>query len=239
MITARWLSRQTLVAPNPAETTHASVPLRVARGTVAVYDARRMGTIRFCPFCRDAFEDRDTCPDHGLGLVDFTDLPREAAPEAGDAWLPLGPSHGRGWLALGALLALGAFALPMAHLSGQVTVTSTLFEVASHHGKTLWAAAAAALGQLALLYRRRTPDSLRSARIVALLFAVAPAGVVVFVAQGVLRAAAVMSVREGGVEARLGLGVWVMMLSILPGIRGALRLGTPTRRPYRVRLEAE
>lgn len=222
----------------PAAPCGLPVPPRSGMGMTVgrVYHQRSMRSVGFCPFCRDAFEDSDTCPEHGLMLVDFAQLPAPSEPEAGDAWLALGVSHRRGWVALGAALTLLAFLFPLAHLTGQVTGSNTLWEVASHQGKTLWAAGAAALGQLTLLYRRRTPDGLRAVRVVALLFALAPPVVVWVVARGVLQAAELMSVRIGGVEARVGLGVWLVLAATVPAVWGALRLGTPVRRAYRVEL---
>lgn len=193
-----------------------------------------MAGVRFCPFCRESFEDSDTCPEHALVLVEFLDLPRELDEEPGDSWLPLALTHQRGWVLLGALMTLAAFDLPMAILSGQVDGSNSMWDMAHAREKTLWLIPMAALGQLATLYRRRTPDQLRSIRLVALLFAVVPSVTVAMTMRDVAAATDVMSARLGGVEVHFGWGAWVTFAAALPGLWGSLRLGMARKRSYRV-----
>jgi len=193
-----------------------------------------MAGVRFCPFCRESFEDSDTCPEHGLRLVEFLDLPRELDEEPGHAWLPLALTHQRGFVLLGALLTLVAFNLPMAMLSGQIEGDNSMWDMANAREKTLWLVPMVALAQLATLYRRRTPDQLRSVRLVAVLFAVAPSITVAATMRGVAEATQLMSDRLGGVELAFGWGAWLTFAAALPALWGALRLGMSRKRSYRV-----
>ena len=198
-----------------------------------------MAVVRFCPFCRESFEDADSCPEHGLRLVEFMELPRELDEEPGDAWLPLKFTHQRGWLFLGAALTLVAFGLPMATLSGQVDAQDSMWDMANARTKTLWLVPMIALGQLATLYRRRTPDELRSVRLVAVLFALVPSGVVAFTMRGITEATELMSARMGGVEVTFGPGAWLVFVAALPALWGGARLGMARKRSYRVEVAAD
>ena len=193
-----------------------------------------MAGVRFCPFCRESFEDSDTCPEHGLVLVEFLELPRELDEDPGDSWLPLALTHQRGWVLLGAVLTLLAFNLPMASLSGQVEGANSMWDMANEREKTLWFLPMVALAQLATLYRRRTPDQLRSVRLVVLLFAIVPSVTVAATMRGIDQATELMSARLGGVEVAFGWGAWLTFLAAVPGLWGALRLGTARKRSYRV-----
>ena len=193
-----------------------------------------MAGVRFCPFCRESYEDTDICPEHGLVLVDFLSLPRELDAEPGDAWLGLGISHQRGWIVLGVLLMLLAFDLPMASLSGQVSASNTLWELANARSKTLWLIPMVCTALLVTLHRRRTPDQLRSVRVVVMLLAVVPAVVVGLTAGGIIEATQLMSAKMGGVEVHFGWGAWLTCAAVLPLLWGGLRLGLPRKRAYRV-----
>ena len=132
--------------------------------------------VQFCPFCRDGFEGRATCPTHELSLVphERLALPPDAedasdddidAPAAYDEGAPLAwhdPSGGRGPVAIAALL-LG-LALPLGLLRAG-TVTLPTYAVAVRL-PSLWTWLLVSFCVLYLLCRRRSPRALRGLRVV-------------------------------------------------------------------------
>lgn len=187
--------------------------------------------VGFCPFCRECFEGEPACPEHGLRLVPFHHLPttpRELDPRTE---LPLWTlAHGRGWIALGALLSLVAFFLPLAHLAGDVRASSTLWQLADGRAKTLWLVPAAACAQLALLYRRRSLAGMRALRLSVLWLALFPLLVVALTWGGADAAARVLDANaRHGVELVVGVGPLVLAIAASMSCWGAARLGAPRR----------
>src|ERR1700741_1529616 len=109
-----------------------------------------MGTatdqVLFCPFCREAFEGDQRCPEHELDLVTWAELPR-AVPQLTDDYALPWPSLrlGRGWVAGGAAVALFAFvALPLAGVDGALRMGGTMLMLAVASTPKLWLVPAAA-----------------------------------------------------------------------------------------------
>ncbi len=194
------------------------------------------GAVLFCPFCRESFEGSSRCPTHDLGLVTFRELSTIVDPTKDESPLPFSsPRLGRGLVFGGALLTTLAFFLPLLHLSGQVESSSTLWRLASTQGEgiRLWFVPMSAFTLVLTLYRRRTPATMRGARLVALLLAFLPSLVVGLTLRGAYEAAARMNeLLGGGVTTRLGLGSLLVFVAALPLGLGAIRLGAI--RPRRV-----
>lgn len=187
----------------------------------------------FCPFCREAHEGLTRCPEHDLPLVSALTLARQPRPTADDEPLPwFTPRLGRGWLGLGALLALWAFfAGSLASVGGEPHMSGDMQELASHSAPRLWLIPVASCMALALLVRRRTPRALRSARLAALLLALAPIIVVGWTLMGMDDALALLRARTRQTLAlQLAPGAWVVALATCCMAVGALRLGVPPRR---------
>lgn len=140
--------------------------------------------VLFCPFCGESFEHQTRCPEHELSLVAFDQLPINSAliddePEADELALralpsddrPLAllePQHGRGLVALGALLNLSALALPLSGAEGTGSVAAYRLARAIPSLGTL------ALVSFTVLYalgRRRTLRRLRGLRVLVPLLA--------------------------------------------------------------------
>jgi len=183
--------------------------------------------VLFCPFCRESFEGRSTCPDHELTLVSFDRLRPEERPhepdEEPDPRAPerpvderplalLDPRYGRGTVALGGLLALVALGLRPLELPGFDLVRTYQLARAI---PSLWTLLLVAFTVAFVLSRRRTPRALRSLRVlVPLLALVSPASL------------AWALVRLGGTGGHpLGAAVYAVALSSLLLVAGGLRLG--------------
>ena len=200
--------------------------------------ANRTDLVLFCPFCRDAFEGTFQCPEHGLRLLPFQELPKAQRSVTPDAQLPLWEwHHGRGLVLLGALLTSLAFFLPLAALSGDVQAHSTLLELACGRSKTLWLVPAAGCAQVALLVRWRSLRGLASVRLAVLWLALLAPSVVMLTWSGASDAAQIMN-REarGGVVLTPGAGVWTATLGAILSLWGGLRLGRP-RKPKAIAVE--
>lgn len=191
-----------------------------------------MAEVLFCPFCREAFEGLTACPEHGLRLVPFSALPSEEPEVDHHERLPFWePRYGRLWVMLGLTLSLAGFFLPLARLSGDVTAASTLFALAQGRAKTLWLVPLAALGQLAVLNRRRSPQGMSSARISILWLALLAPLVVGMTLFGVLNAASLMNEQaRDHVTAHVGSGTYLVFAGALLSLVGSVRLGRPPRR---------
>lgn len=190
--------------------------------------------ILFCPFCREAHEGLDRCPEHDLRLVSGLTLARQPRVTADDDIVPwYSPKLARGWLALGAALALLAFlAGSIASIEGEPDMSGRMLELASRSAPRLWLIPVASSMLLALLARRRTPRAMRSARLAALLLAVAPAVVVVWTLLGMEEALSLLRARtRQPLALQAGMGAWVVALATCAMVLGALRLGVlPLRR---------
>lgn len=190
---------------------------------------RAMGELRFCPFCREAFDDVTHCPEHELELVPWLALRGARGSSQTDgpvAWFS--PRHGRGLVAAGALLTLLSFAvLSLARVHGDVTMGADMLRFAmTGRAPRLWLVPAAAIAQLAVLYRRRTPQAMRGARLVTLMLSLVPSAAVVWALAGVDEAVGLLAERSGkSLHVDLGAGAIAIWLSALPMIVGSLRLG--------------
>lgn len=182
----------------------------------------------YCPFCREAFEDSERCPDHDIALVPLRELRRFSGIAAADEQpLPWwSPQRARGVVALGAVVTLIAFVCPFGSLVGEVELTNTLLALARGRAARLWVVPMAAIALLLLLYRRRSPAALRSARLAALFVSLLPSCVVTFTWLGAREAADAMSIKQAAyVQFQLGSGAWLVWASGLLLTWGSLRLG--------------
>jgi hypothetical protein len=190
----------------------------------------------FCPFCRECFEGEEVCPDHELTLVPFERLPKrldvDDTPGDEEALQMYDPRFGRGWLMGAALLSLVGFVLPMVTTSSaEDSIVSTGMEVASRVAPNLFVIPAIAMGIMSILFRRRTLQAMRGARLVV----PAMAGVGVF-----SLAYTLYRIREGAVQLseELGttvttepeIGVWVMAFGMATALFAGLRLGAVRRK---------
>lgn len=186
------------------------------------------GELRFCPFCREGFE-QDVCPDHDLALVPWLALPRVR--EALDPWSSLAwhsPRLGRGWLALGAGLTLVAFVVgSLASVETDPPLDGRMLSLALRSAPKLWLVPAAALGQVSILLRRRTPVSMHRARLAVAFLAMLPLAVSAWTWHGIGDALALLGARSGQVlVARPAFGAYVLVVATLCALVGAARLGS-------------
>jgi hypothetical protein len=192
--------------------------------------------VRFCPFCREAFEDCERCPSHDLQLVSLRELSAiSAADVPDDMTLPIWSGRlGRAELCAGACLTVIGFFCPFGSLSGDLTLTSTLYALASGRAPRLWIVPMAALALVMLLVRRRSGPALRGARLSALIVSILPSAVVLFTWFGARAAASQIALQtHGEISFRLGAGALIVWLALLPLLWGSLHLGVP--RKLRVR----
>lgn len=187
----------------------------------------------FCPFCREAFDDVARCPHHDVALVSLRELGQlSAANVPDDKRVPLwSPGFGRGWVALGAVATLLSFLGPFGELLGDVEINNTLLHLARGRAVRLWVVPVAAFALLLTLYRRRSPEAMRGARLGTLIVSCLPSAVVLFTWRGAVLAAEAMASSGNQVTFRLGLGSYAVFLSGALAIFGSLRLGQkPARR---------
>jgi hypothetical protein len=192
-----------------------------------------MEDVLFCPFCGEAFEGETRCPAHELLLVPWGDLPRSERALPDDEKVPWpSPRLGRGYVAFGAGLTLLAFAvLPLARVEGALSMGGSMLRLALGGTPKLWLVPAAACAQLAILYRRRSPASMRSARLAVALVACVPVFACVWTWVGADAAVTVLAERLGQkLHMRPGLGAYAIALAVAAMLVGAVRLGTRARR---------
>lgn len=187
--------------------------------------------VLFCPFCRDAFEDVEVCPEHTLALVPFQRLPTRGPENPSSPMLPPWEFRfGRGWVAAGALLTLLGFFFPLAELTGQIQASSTLVELATGRAKTLWLVPMTATAMLVLLVRHRQASRLRSLRLAVLWLALLGAAVVGLTLLGAHDAAAMLDAQTAGeVQLRTGAGCWLVGVGAACATWGAFHLGRAPR----------
>ncbi|MDB4976177.1 MAG: Phosphate transport system permease protein PstA [Myxococcaceae bacterium] len=189
--------------------------------------------VLFCPFCHESFEHQRHCPEHELELVPFDRLASHSAlmePELDELDEPLAGAvpaadrplsvfelrHGRGAVALGALLNLLALGLPLIKLGGAPSPGS-VYRLA-HLMPSLWTLLLVSFTVLFVLARRRTPRRLRSLRVlVPWLALLSP----VTLAWGIARFIGV----SGMVDVGPGSAVYVVAGASLLLLVGGLRLG--------------
>lgn len=190
--------------------------------------------VLFCPFCRESFEGKKTCPEHDLALVGFADLSPdpldpENFPEVIDE-TPLGlfePTFGRGYVAAGALLIASAYLVTfLRHPTGLTgIVTQSLLKSVPSLGTP----ALVSLTVLFVLYRRRTPRALRSVRLLVPLLACVPPISCVWALQRIEQGMFLWPSGEQVLRVVPGLAVYVMGFASLLIFVGGLRLGVLPR----------
>jgi hypothetical protein len=186
------------------------------------------GSVLFCPFCGESFEDAARCPDHDLALVAWHELPaQQRAPlDQDEPVARSSPRHGRGLLFGAALLTLLAFALlPLGHVEGDARYGGSLGSLAAHGAHRLWLVPAAALALLATVLRRRTRASLRAARLALLVLTSVPPLAVSWAYAGSREAVALLAERSGRALALApGAGLYAVWLCALLALWALWRL---------------
>lgn len=197
--------------------------------------------VRFCPFCGESFEDEARCPEHDIPLVGFDELQRMRGSGAPDDHQPLAthdPRFGRGWLVLSALVGIVGFFLPfveVAYPDGSARATG--LATASTVALNLWLVPAVALALFGIVIRRRTPSSMRSARLAVAGLCVLGGASLAFTLHRMQSGVAQVERAYGrDVEIALLAGFWVCAVGLAIGLVGAVRFGrVPPERPrYRV-----
>jgi len=186
----------------------------------------------FCPFCHECYEGEALCPEHELELVPFDRLPearRRDVPEAHDSLTLFEPRFGRAVVMLGAtLMILGFFGTFAVTERGGETGASTGLELASTVALNLWFLPMVAGGLLSILARRRTPASLRSARVAIALLGGMGAMAVGYSFYRIHVSAAHLSEQSFEVvDVYLGWGAWVALAGVVVAFVGGLRVGRP------------
>jgi len=196
--------------------------------------------VLFCPFCRESFEGRTSCPDHDLALVDFEKLgpdPLEPdnLPEVIDE-TPLGlvePTFGRGFVAAGAFLnalALGCDFVARSGSSPAVTTRALAVTLPS-----LWTLGLVSFTLLFILQRRRTPRALRSVRVLVPVLALISPFTAAWAFHRVDEGVLVWATGERVIHAAPGFALYVIGAAACLIFYGGLRLGVlPKRKQTRV-----
>lgn len=179
--------------------------------------------ILFCPFCREGFEGLRECPEHELSLLAWDRLPRAPSQSVEEVWFFVDPRLGRGGVLLGASLVLLGFVAPFVRAVG---IDASALEVAIDGAHNLWLTPVAAVAIFAILFARRTGQSMRAARLAVIGLALAGALPLVYTGQ---RVAAMTAARGGSPEwlwgcAAMWIGLAVIALS-------SMRLGGKARGP--------
>jgi hypothetical protein len=196
-----------------------------------------MDEVLFCPFCGEAFEGLSHCPEHELALLPWAALPRPlgAAPIEGAPLAWFSPRLGRGWLAGAVSVTLLAFALlPLARVDGALRMGGSMLSLALANSPRLWLVPAAGWAALLILYRRRTPNAMRGARLALMLVGCVPAAAVAWAFAGAKAAVALLDARlGGGLRLHVGAGSYAIWIATLPWWVAAARLGSTkaARRP--------
>ncbi len=193
-------------------------------------------SLRFCPFCHEAYEDESHCPAHDLPLVPL-DRAFDSNPVSYtlDSKLPLYEWRlGRGWIALGSLCIIVGFLLPCfayrVDVGTRFAVTALAF--ATHKAPSLWMIPCAAVSAVVILIRRRTPMRMQQVRLgIMFLYGLALSSLVYSawrVWQGSVQLYANTGIRSE-LSWRWGL-IWVLC-GIALGLWGSGRLGLLRKSP--------
>ena len=186
----------------------------------------------FCPFCRECYDEEETCPVHELSLVPFEQLPKppRRLPRL-DAVLPVHDHRfGRLPVFVGALLTVVGFVLPMVRIvgHGQEEAYSGAL-VAASRAPNLWMVPGVAAGLLFVLWRRRSRIALSSARLAVPLLVVLAVASITYTLYRIALAAGFGSSHAGSVSVVVAPGVWVMLAGLVVALVGSLRLGGVTK----------
>jgi hypothetical protein len=192
--------------------------------------------ILFCPFCRECFEGERTCPEHDIALVPLERLPPaeleadeddDGAPAAAagdDAPLSLWePGHGRGLVALGALL--NALALALVFVRGKSGSDGLAAYELAVTAPSLWTLLLVSFTLLFVLKRRRTPRALRGLRVLVPALAFISPLTVTWVLWRLYAGAAVWAPGGRHIGLELGPAVYAVGIAALLTFVGGLRLG--------------
>jgi hypothetical protein len=192
--------------------------------------------ILFCPFCRECFEGERTCPEHDIALVPLERLPpaeheaesdeddAPAGPRGDDA--PLGlwePGHGRGLVALGAVL--NALSLALVFVRGKAGSDGLAAYELAVTAPSLWTLLLVSFTLLFVLKRRRTARALRGLRVLVPALAFISPLTVTWVLWRLVRGAAVWAPGDRQIGMDLGPSVYVVGVAAVLILVGGLRLG--------------
>jgi hypothetical protein len=189
--------------------------------------------VLFCPFCGESFEATDRCPDHDLPLVPWSALPKPASTRDDDEPLARwSPRLGRGAAAVASLLTLLAFALlPLGGVRGELALGGSMLALAGAGGHRLWLVPAAAVATWITVWRRRTPRSLRAARVAVAVLALVPPLAALWAFDGSRAAVRVLAERSGrSLVLEPGLGLFALGACALLALYAAVVLGRPIAR---------
>jgi hypothetical protein len=179
---------------------------------------------RFCPFCRECYEEVDRCPEHDLALVPFDRLaPEGAGGPAEDEPLGLHDLRfGRGWLLLAVVLLLVGMGLPLVS-SGHATASA--YDLATDRAVNLWIVVAVAGALLSVWMRRRTLILLRGSRVAVAALALMAVASLAYTLVRVHRASALVDWAF-----RVEWGAYVLLAGAVAALVAAIRLGVIRQR---------
>jgi hypothetical protein len=173
--------------------------------------------VLFCPFCREGFAERSTCPAHELVLVPLERLPsasedeeREPAELPNESLSLFDARHGRGLVAAGSVLLGAALALDFVRFGDAVVRSHEL----ARAQPSLWTLGLVAFTALYALARRRTAAAMRGLRVLVPALALLPVITVCWTFH-----------RRVPEHATLGSAVYVVALGSLLLFVGGVQLG--------------
>lgn len=203
--------------------------------------------VLFCPFCRESFEGHTRCPEHDIELVTFDRLaPDPTSVEEDDdggstAGTPesdenrilaaLDPHHGRGFVAVGAVL--NASALGFELLKGIGASAGLRTHEVAITAPSLWTLPMVSATLLYILHRRRTLAHLRGLRVLVPLLALLSPATLAWVFLRIRQGASVWATGGRRIGVEPGLAVYVVAIASVLIFWGGVRLGTARSRTRR------
>jgi len=123
-----------------------------------------------------------------------------------------------------------AFVMPMITLTGETELHANMLRFASLRAGKLWMVPFAALAQVMILFRQRTPRGMRSVRLASAAVALMPLVALGVTLRGVWSAAEAVEARTGtGTAMTIGAGCYVLAFAAVVSLIGAARLGVQGR----------
>lgn len=184
--------------------------------------------VLFCPFCEASYSDGEThCPAHELPLVDLKELgdrKGKAAPGDDEEVALASPKYGRGFFFVSVVLAALGFVMPFAARSDSGEVWSTV-ALASQRAMNLWSIPLLILVILQVLTRRRTPVSMRSARVALLVLSLGIGVSAGYTAWRIANATAEIASLGYEMQLDLRVGFYLLIASALVGVAGSVFAG--------------